>query len=179
MTHIEAMKQALEAAYLAGFNANNEGYDGYFPINPEKHNLWLEDRDNYIRQAIATEESSATQEPVVWGVDWGKAGDVPCVSIIKRKENGGIEVIAVEYAPYTHPQQKAEQFWQHNCTEEGQIGIKKGQSCDWCGATEPKREWVGLTLDERLELAQDVDWAAGAYCEYAEAIEAKLKEKNA
>ena len=40
------------------------------------------------------------------------------------------------------------------------------------------RVWVGLTLDERIELAQDVDWPAGAYCEYAEKIEAKLKEKN-
>ena len=117
-------------------------------------------------------------------------------------------------------------FWEHNCPEEGPIGMAKGHSCDWCGATEesletqepvrhadwcasvtqlllsmppqkapcnchpqPKAEqesnresarsaWVGLTLDERLELAQDVDWAAGAYCEYAEAIEAKLKEKN-
>ena len=42
----------------------------------------------------------------------------------------------------------------------------------------PKQEWVGLTLDERIELAQDVDWAIGAYCEYAEKIEAKLKAKN-
>ena len=42
----------------------------------------------------------------------------------------------------------------------------------------PQRTWVGLTLDERIELAQDVDWAIGAYCEYAEKIEAKLKEKN-
>ena len=40
------------------------------------------------------------------------------------------------------------------------------------------RTWVGLTLDERIELAQDVDWAIGAYCEYAEKIEAKLREKN-
>jgi hypothetical protein len=40
------------------------------------------------------------------------------------------------------------------------------------------RPWVGLTLDERIELAQDVDWAAGAYCEYAEKIEAKLRSKN-
>ena len=41
-----------------------------------------------------------------------------------------------------------------------------------------QRTWVGLTLDERIELAQDVDWAIGAYCEYAEKIEAKVKEKN-
>ena len=44
--------------------------------------------------------------------------------------------------------------------------------------TPPQRTWVGLTLDERIELAQDVDWPAGAYCEYAEKIETKLKEKN-
>lgn len=41
-------------------------------------------------------------EPVQWGVDWGKAGDIPCVSIIKRLPDGGIEVIAVEYAPYSY-----------------------------------------------------------------------------
>lgn len=41
-----------------------------------------------------------------------------------------------------------------------------------------KRTWVGLTPDRRIELAQDVDWAAGAYCEYAEKVEAELKEKN-
>ena len=41
-----------------------------------------------------------------------------------------------------------------------------------------QRTWFGLTLDERIELAQDVDWAVGAYCEYAEKIEIKLKEKN-
>ena len=41
-----------------------------------------------------------------------------------------------------------------------------------------QRTWVGLTLDERIELAKDVDWPVGAYCEYAEKIEAKLKAKN-
>ena len=38
-------------------------------------------------------------EPVAWGVDWGKAGEAPCVSIIKRLPDGGIEVMAVEYGP--------------------------------------------------------------------------------
>ena len=38
-------------------------------------------------------------EPVQWGVEWGKAGETPCVSIIKRLPNGGIEVVAVEYGP--------------------------------------------------------------------------------
>ena len=42
------------------------------------------------------------QDPVAWGVDWGKAGDIPCVSIIKRLPDGGIGVVAVEYAPYSY-----------------------------------------------------------------------------
>jgi hypothetical protein len=67
-----------------------------------------------LRQAIAELES---QEPVAWGVDWGKAGDIPCVSIIKRLPNGGIEVVAVEYAPYsyTHPPQRTEQNFCPRC----------------------------------------------------------------
>jgi hypothetical protein len=47
-----------------------------------------------------------------------------------------------------------------------------------CREALAQRTWVGLTFDERLELADDVDWPAGAYCEYAEKIEIKLKEKN-
>lgn len=52
----------------------------------------------------------ARQEPVTWGVDWGKAGDIPCVSIIKRLPDGGIKVLACEYAPYsyTNPQPPAQ-----------------------------------------------------------------------
>jgi hypothetical protein len=36
---------------------------------------------------------------VSWGVDWGRAGDKACVSIIKRLPNGKIKVLAVEYQP--------------------------------------------------------------------------------
>jgi hypothetical protein len=58
-----------------------------------------------------------SQEPVAWGVDWGKAGDIACVSIIKRLPNDVIEVVAVEYAPYsyTHPPQRTEQNFCSRC----------------------------------------------------------------
>lgn len=39
------------------------------------------------------------QERVMWGVEWGRAGDQPCVSIIQRLPGGGIEVLATEYGP--------------------------------------------------------------------------------
>lgn len=42
----------------------------------------------------------------------------------------------------------------------------------------PKREWVGLTDEEQIQVA----WSCGAmsadWLEFADAIEAKLREKN-
>ena len=46
-----------------------------------------------------TKNEALAGEPVTWGVDWSKDGDIPCVSIIKRLPDGGIEVLAVEYGP--------------------------------------------------------------------------------
>jgi hypothetical protein len=47
----------------------------------------------------------------------------------------------------------------------------------------PQREWQGLTDEERLRCFDDVDWNKVDWCpdheQYAKAIEAKLKEKNA
>lgn len=61
------------------------------------------------RRSTESKETFDQQEPVAWGVDWGKAGDIACVSIIKRLPNDVIEVVAVEYAPYSYttpPQRK-------------------------------------------------------------------------
>jgi hypothetical protein len=55
-----------------------------------------------LRTAIHEWEAAEKHEPVAWGVDWGKAGDIPCVSIIKRLPDGRIQVLAVEYAPYSY-----------------------------------------------------------------------------
>lgn len=46
-----------------------------------------------------TKEDALAGEFVTWGVDWSNVGDIPCVSIIKRLPDGGIEVLAVEYGP--------------------------------------------------------------------------------
>jgi hypothetical protein len=42
----------------------------------------------------------------------------------------------------------------------------------------PKREWVGLTEDEAIELLPVGDWEIQSTLDFARAIEAKLKEKN-
>ena len=54
----EALKLALNAAYLAGFNASGEGYNGEYPFgdknqNPEADAVWVRDRDNAIEEALA------------------------------------------------------------------------------------------------------------------------------
>lgn len=48
---------------------------------------------------------------------------------------------------------------------------------DW--ARSDKREWVGLTEDEVIDLLPIGEWPIEATLEFASAIEAKLKEKNA
>ena len=72
----EAMKLALEAAYLAGWNASGEGYNAEYPFgdharNPEEDAAWLKDRDNALQEALA--EQPAQQEPVAW-VCYGAPG---------------------------------------------------------------------------------------------------------
>ncbi len=42
-----------------------------------------------------------------------------------------------------------------------------------------KREWVGLTEDEAIELLPVGDWEIESTLDFAQAIEDKLKEKNA
>jgi len=54
----EAMKLALEAAYLAGFKASGEGYNGEYPFgdrseHPEQDKNWCAERDDFIKQALA------------------------------------------------------------------------------------------------------------------------------
>jgi len=41
-----------------------------------------------------------------------------------------------------------------------------------------QRKWVGLTEDEAIELLPIGDWEIESTLEFAQAIEAKLKEKN-
>ena len=43
---------------------------------------------------------------------------------------------------------------------------------------EPKRTWVGLTDEDKQIAFDDTQEASGGFWEFADAIEAKLKEKN-
>ena len=42
----------------------------------------------------------------------------------------------------------------------------------------PKREWVGLTDEDKQEAFDETQEASGGFFEFADYLEAKLKEKN-
>ena len=57
----------------------------------------LEAIDGYVKTMI--EQVREDDTGVSWGIDWGKAGNKSCATIIKRLPGGKIEVVAVEYEP--------------------------------------------------------------------------------
>ena len=78
------------------------------------------------------------QEPVAWGVDWGKAGDIACVSIIKRLPNDVIELVAVEYAPYSYTAQP-QRTWVGLTDEDRNDCLVEADPCE-CLATPEAQE---------------------------------------
>lgn len=65
------LEQALQAAYLAGFMASGEGYNGEYPFqdkskNPEDSKAWCRDRDNAILAILAEQDC----EPVALKPCW-------------------------------------------------------------------------------------------------------------
>jgi len=147
MTDKEAMAMALEALECA--NSPNGDYENEIAALKER---LLPDPMREVQRLGQEIE----QEPVAWGVDWGKAGDIPCVSIIKRLHGGGIEVVAVEYAPHsnTHPPQRT-----------------------WVGLTDEE-----ILSDDTLRYYYGMNGGAGPVSQKGKkviaAIEAKLKQKN-
>ena len=53
-----------------------------------------------------------------------------------------------------------------------------GEQEEYGNTTYPKKEWVGLTEDEAIELLPIGDWEIESTLDFAKAIETKLKEKN-
>ena len=105
----------------------------------------------------------------VWRGDYSGNAKEVITAIKEALANEALEKMA-ENARELGLDYEPEQDW---IERERAVGYREGHR-----AALAQRTWVGLTPDERIELAQDVDWAIGAYCEYAEKIEANLKEKN-
>ena len=145
MTQDEIVAMAIEARLAFDSEEYPEIWQTYMNVGKQEIEAFAKLVAAKEREALAQE-----QAPVAWGVDWGRAGDIPCVSIIKRLPNGGIEVVAVEYAPYSKTA-TPQRTWQGLTDEEIQ---------------ECYSEAYKIVQGRQLEIA------------FYKTIEAKLKLKN-
>jgi len=114
----------------------------------------------------SSEYSEVKQEPVAWGIDWGKDSDQSCVSIIKKHPNGTSEVVAVEYSEHPVSQEPvaiADGTFNHNCPLGTPLYAAPVRTKD-------------LTDEEQLELARSSVGKSRHWL--VAAVIAKLKEKN-
>ena len=84
-------------------------------VCPQRQDMFKRETNRYAHLSVqdmwvmwqAARAQPAQAEAVRWGVDWGTHGDRTCVSIIKKHEDGTMEVVATEYEPErkTAPQQ--------------------------------------------------------------------------
>lgn len=198
---IEAMKQALEALETVTkemLTCRDELAErGGRPVeNGARQWLWDSSFDAYtnhampaaeaLRQAIATEESSATQEPVSWRNAAIRVGEDLC----SVGPFGYYDMTAEQWLTWAlsvvtvHPQPKAEQepvacVVPHGATmrlEWASVDAAHNAKIGPLYTTPPHRTWAGLTLDER---AACYEASRGNLSKFASQIEAKLKEKNA
>jgi hypothetical protein len=153
----EALRMALEAAYLAGFNASGEGYNGEYPFqdhnaHPEQDAGWVRGRDNKlsaIKQALA----APVQEPVAW--KWHQA---------PVKTSWGHDMAVADLA--IDKDNTVSVYCERDQTTKVEAMLAPPAA---------QRQWVGLTDEERMEIYNKPLTIASCIG----AVEAKLKEKNA
>jgi hypothetical protein len=140
---------------------------------------------------------------VTWGVDWGRDGDQSCCTIIKRHADGTQEVVAVEYGPPRRETEQEPVAWGLFAETDGEWVLQHPVFVGECGKANaeaerasyngptplevrplgvitglPRREWQGLTEEEKADILFPLTAARASDMDCARAIEAKLKEKN-
>jgi hypothetical protein len=148
MTDKETLKLALEAAYLAGFNASGEGWNGEYPFGdysqqPEQDKNWYAERDDFIKQALAApvQDTEAHYKGVVEGVQ--KLFDD------KRAQPTHVQ------EPVAWPCHIIEaDFSERTITLGMQCSdYKVGTGTHWLSTTPPaQRQWVDLTPQDLNEI---------------------------
>ena len=72
-------------------------------------------------------------------------------------------------------------YFEDHPTDPNKVILRK-RPCPFCQATQQRREWVGLTDEEKKDALVSVDPETRrlppGFRDFASAIEAKLKEKN-
>lgn len=131
---LDALAQCSPVAWMVKFKRNSPSEDRLV--------VWSRDRAEkevaphlitsveplYTKPHPATEPVKAQAgEPVAWGIDWSRDGDRSCCSIVKKHQDGTLEIVACEYEPL--------------CKECGGNGVG-GSHEDDCPTTERRGPYV-------------------------------------
>ena len=129
---------------------------------------WAKSRASFTAEALRTALAQPEPKPVAKVVLTETIG-LPCLQwldLTRQFDFKGGEFL------YTAPPQRKE------CQRCGEVNPAEIHTCT------PQREWVGLTDEEIEEVGGPFpfysnEWCDSDYVDFARAIEAKLKEKNA
>lgn len=127
MTKDEALRLALEALKHGGCPPDcKDGMTDSGGVHPWGEAALIPCPNCKTIAACEKALAQPEPEPVAWGVDWGNAGDSPCVSIIKRLPDGVLEVVAVEYSPKREPltPEQIENCFQASANADDEVHIR-------------------------------------------------------
>ena len=164
----DELQKAYERGVQEGRNAENEAcakIAAWVLKMPENDvSAIIRARGQEIELGISYEEANPPeQEPVAW------------MYVNEDGECEQIEYGEVFDDPYVTPLYTAPPQPQGPVIDKT-MATRIATQLGW----EPQREWVGLTDEEIKKLHHIIDWTnAHTYVNFARAIEAKLKEKNA
>ena len=182
----DTLRLALEVAYLAGFNASGEGYNGEYPFgdknqNPEHDAVWCKDRDNVLEEALAKQEQPYADKSASVSNDRIKIDPVTGnVNIGTAKQS----TECVEQEQRSDSEQLGEPVAWVNVTDEGkwyvQYTLPKELMPEGTKfyTTSQQRTWVELTESDRRLINFQWQDGNGTPTEIIDLVEAKLKEKN-
>jgi len=128
----------------------------------------------YVRHAIKKALAAPVQEPVrIYDYVWPQRDEHKEECVYACNYTPGHHIARGELLAVVHPSQLISTYLQRD--NEAAHGI---------ASPEAQRQWVGLTDDEILKLAYPIRWQevddfeADKAVNFAQAIEAELKEKN-
>ena len=200
----EAMKLALEAAYLAEWNASGEGYNSEYPFgdharNPEEDAAWIKDRDNALREALAEQPapsqygSPELQAMIVARAMEKNAAEQPAQQEpVADRENAIIRFALHQFMSNAYSnmnaaaQDKDSRHYTVSAVEKFAKDAKDAEallSRLQFKTPQPaqRKPWVGLTDVEIASACKKhggAEWWWRDIEEYGRAIEAKLRERN-
>ena len=156
------LRKAAEMAFTELCNQRDAHYTKDIPTE-------LAQAIQVLRQALKQPE----QEPL--GGEWVPCVKLPVIVHVRNQRDGENHISTREGITPVLPE---DLIMRGVAGEEYPIGRELFERTYTFDTAPPKREWVGLTDADKQEAFDETQEASGGFWEFADYLEAKLKEKN-